>query len=669
MAACSTSEVSGSSAATPSLPVFEGDKTVFTNELKTYLESVQAIARDALTNDDKRSCFQTFKELRDHVAKAQTEIGHDAGLMRIQGTANRAMQWLRTGYTTNSHWLNLTMRQSHLEDVKPDIEVTPHFKYELSKLDEALEKVKLMPRGIEKVRALQHIHETICASQAENTPELLQKLYVFSEEHLMLNEKIMALKQINYRDKDSGQSQDLSSLLDATGKGYAEYFIANVKEVEMLVNYLTVVLRDRATLSSCVSPITLMEEWPKEIGDLDGRQRTTWTATLMKFSQSESANDPYSDLVISYLSNIIDPTGELRYEHLRRSTKGQEFVNKIAGIADTMQQFGFDHRPLLNNVAIRHRAPSTNPKLKFGYLIEKMKTKPLTQTELKHVVLGLKSAIASDWRTFDIDAFLENPKKFKDLVEHRIEIANPIRDFFINVLKSGTTAKHQKVFLRNVLLVNKQLVIQGELSVSFTLFNAGIDNTRRSCKDAWDQLSSDGRKANESLTRLFEVSSNFKNLRAFMRQLNAKHAIRIPYFAIDQRDIVQFKEQLGQMPDNTIEKLFREHKDTMESLIGQFAPAGEKNLENWAKENMVRNMSVILTALKRLSIDSDEKSAITAELKELLSSLRDLQLTIEQRNRELNRQFIALDLWYQNYPTDESVDTFYRSFINKIPTE
>lgn len=637
-------------------PVYNDNLTTFIQDVETCYARIHAAAVDAVEdNNTRQQKYFELKELCERIRKAPYISSHPLTdrIQRIQEDMHR----LRQDYQTNSHWLVLTLRQSHFAETTPDISKRPDFKFDPMKLQESLENVKLLPRGIEKVRALQVILNTVCESQSDQISELIEMIYQFSDQHFSLYEKILALKQIEDRDGNTEQSRELNALIDRTGSGYVSHFLQNIKNLPMLIQYLTVVVIDRSNASGCSSPIELMRDWP--IKTLNQRTARRWIKTLAALERTAQIQDPYVNIVVKYLQNLADPTGRLRCERIVERTKSPiDQANQISLVVDTLEQFSLPSNRLTQDFALVHKVRATLNGSTFDILIHEMKRRKLTSKELGFVATKLKGVIARDWLSFDMQAFLEKPSRFKDLIGDRDAVCQSITRRLIDELKSIEDRDHKAAMLHNLLKLSFHLMVKGEVGLSFTLYSAGVDNTRRSCAESWRRIRKSCQKHEAFMQQIIDISANCRNLRDFLNSIDSKKIIRIPYFPIDLKDIVQFEEQRSQLTSNRMEQLFHDFKAPMEQLVEKLAPDAEDLLE-WGQSHLLDDPNIAVSTINNLNFPTAVKRELKHQYNLLVAEVHEINMRIESRTRILNRQFAALKIFYFKHPIDGASTQFY----------
>ena len=622
----------------------------FTHEATRCLEEIHGVATSTiLSNPEKQQKYIKLGELRHRIRAAGNDIPRD--LKDLNRAIKKEMGDLKDQYQTNSHWLVLTQRQSHFVQTTPDIGRTPHVKIDPSDLDDTFDKIILLPRGIEKIRAIQFLHKQVIESGQDDIEELQKRILDFSDRNLTLSEKILSLKQINWRDKDQDQMRELSSLLDPTGKYYVQHFLNNRTSPKEVIQYVAVILKDRHFINPGRTPIELIKEWPQTIRDQDTSSREEWTFELMKLTRYECIEDPYTNLVISYLLNIVDPSGLIRCEYINRKTKNTVLFAKEVGIViDTLVQFDLNPNAIFHKYKIIQKNKRGQKGQAVDDINQKMHLKRLSKDEVSFYVQCLKTAIADQWASFNMRSFLSDPSSFGSLVGDRISRCDAYAERIKAEIKGAESVKEQAFLISNYLTICSQLMIIGEFGLSFTLFASGLDNTKSSCREAWVIALKKHYKEHKFLEQAVDPSSNMKNLRSFIANRQSKSLLCIPFFAIVGKDTVQFQEQLSQPRNNLFEEIEREYPELTDDILKALVRDTSKDLD-WVKRHFFSNSQLLLKVLG--SISGCEE--IKAKAEQLYLQEMDIHLEIDRRGRELSRQMSALQFYYQNQTVVPSI--------------
>jgi len=366
------------------------DVQELTAQASACFEAIQSCASPSvMSNSWRQEKYFKLRELRNRIKTLDSSQSEE--VQQLKNQIKHEMSLLKNQYQTNSHWLMLTQKQSHLVQTTPDIAVVPHVKIDLSDLKSSLERIAALPRGIEKVRALQFLFNEAVSSGQSNVDELLAEIQRFSDSHLTLSEKILALKQISWRDKDSNQMHELNKLVDPTGRSFVQHFLNSQTTPKEAVSYISVVLRDRIMHNHAMSPLKLIRTWPQCIDRQNTESRMKWTSALMKMEGKSGIQDPFTNVVVSYLLNIVDPTGLHRCAELhKRHRNGTPFAKEVACVIDSLETFGFTGAAVYQ----RYKFELNEAKQVKGVSIEdlesKMMREPLTRDEINYLAKELK---------------------------------------------------------------------------------------------------------------------------------------------------------------------------------------------------------------------------------------------------------------------------------------
>lgn len=638
------------------LPEVSTDLVDFTRQASRCLAEIHSVATSTLLdNSEKQEKYCKLQELRQKVRSAGSEVPTELKELRRQ--IRKDMQNLQEDYQTNSHWLVLTQRQSHLVETTPALGSRPRIKIDPSDLDTTFEQIILLPRGVEKIRAIQFLHREVLASGQDDTAELQRKIIEFSDSHLTLTEKIMALKQINWRDKNPDQMRELSALIDPTGKNFVRHFLSHLSTPDEVVQYAAVILKDRLFINPGKSPIDLMSEWPQVIDGQDTRARTEWTHALMKMQSKEAILDPYTKLVIRYLQNMVDPSGLIRADAIHKKTKNSVAFSKAVGVViDTLEQFKISPRPIFAKYQIKPR-DVTGPKGQtFQDLEEKMRRGYLSKDEVSFYAETLKTAVVNQWLSFNMTAFVADPSSFKDLVGDRVSCCDQFAARLAVEIKGMTDVHQQAYLIGNYLSVCSQLMAKGEFGLSFTLFAAGLDNTTTACPDAWKLALKKHQKEQAFLQNAADFSRNMKNLRRFMENRESKTLLCLPFFAVVGRDVVQYQEQLTQPRDHLREAIETEHPEIYDAAVKGLATSSGKD-EDWVKGHFFADPQTLL----RILSEQEGAEEVKSKVEQLLTQEIDIHLEIERRGRILSCQMASLQFYYRGETVDPNAANLFAS--------
>ncbi|ADI38488.1 RasGEF domain-containing protein [Waddlia chondrophila] len=621
----------------------------FATQAVACFEAIQNACQGIVKNAERQQKYFKLEELRKQIKSLDTSQVKE--LSQLNQKIRREMRALRNQYQTNSHWLVLTQKQSHLVEIEPSISLVPRVKIHPDDLQASFKEIAALRRGVEKVRALQHLYQKAASLEESDSSELLIEIQRFSDSNLSLSEKILALKQIKWRDKDDKQLDELKALIDPTGKDFVQYFLRGDLKPKDAVNYITVVLKDRLMYNPSVSPLELLKSWPTSIEKKDSDQ---WIAALMKMESKKSIQDSFTNFTISYLLNCIDPSGLQRCAELnKKRLSSASFAKEVSEVIDTLETFGLDSKEIYQ----RYRF-TTKENLPLQEMEKKMMSALLSESEIKQFAKALKSAVARDWLTFDMKTFMSGSKSFEQLIGNRLKIYDDLAEKYKNALKALSDEKEQAQMISNMLLLCYHLMRSGEFGLSFTLFSSGVDMTKNSCQKGWDIALKKHQKHHDFLEKVCDPVKNLKNLRKLISNRESEKIACVPFFAIVLKDIIQFKEQISQPRDNLIEQLFGDHGHLAKKIVDLLAKGKiEEEEKDWAKSHFFKDIQKLFRIIEMTDAPYAEKNLVRKKIVDILQQERELQLEILKRKRALNQGISLLSLYYSNQTEEESLSS------------
>lgn len=637
------------------IPENTSDSQNFLSQAEACLEAIQTCAGPSLANNtQRREKYFKLSELGERIKSQDTGPSQELATLKLK--VKNEMKALKDQYQTNSHWLVLTQHQSHFVQAQPDISSEPKVRVDPSDLKASFKAIADLPRGLEKVRALQYLFELSLSSDNGNTPELIKEIQRFSDSHLSLSEKILALKQINWRDKNPLQMSELNSLIDPTGKNFAQYFLTEQTTPKDAVSYLTVVLKDRLLHSPKVKPVELLKSWPQSIHNQSTASRKDWAIALMKMLTKSSIQDSFTNLVIDYLLNIVDPSGIIRCDELyNKHRSGNSFAREVANVIDTLETFGFEANAIRQIYNFSKKSNQTKAVPPLEQLESKMISEPLSEKEIKQFAEAMKSLVAREWLSFDMKSFLAGTKTFGELVGDRMEKGAQLAEKYERALKKIDDPKIQGAMIGNVLQLCHRLMQTGEFSLSFTLFSTGIDFTRKSCENGWEIALKKFHKYDDFLLKVCNPARNLRNLRKLISNREEKFPC-IPFFPIATKDIVQLEEQISQPRDHLVGLLFEEHPVIASQVVS--ALSGVKVMESaekWAQSHFFKDIQKLFRIVESVDSPFEEKSVVRKKIIDVLLQEKELQIEILMKKRALSRGIALIDLHYGNKSSEDNL--------------
>jgi hypothetical protein len=650
------------------IPKIGEDPVIFYKEASQCFEAITSISNEIFSsaNEARQAKYFKLRKLNSRFKEVTQESAEIKGLHR---QIKKEMRTLRTQFQTNSHWLALTTNQSHFVEIEPNISKrqTPRIKINADDLQSTFKDIKKLPRGVEKIRALQFLSKQVDPSSDEATA-LLQAIQQFAEQHLTLPEKILALKQISWRDRDADQLKDLHLLVDPTGQAFAEHFLAHSRNPQDLVNYLSVVLRDRHFTNPTRTPLALLKSWPMKHSINDTQTRKDSIIQLLKMKKSLSIDSPFTQLTAQYLFNVLDPSGVIRCHALKDLCKTPtDFALEVGEIIHSLEMFELETSGVLGAVRIPAKLPPLPQKESFKSILIKMESEVLSSAEMKYLVACLKTELSLGFARFDMKTYLREPKRFGELYGKRLQLFSKLAEYYRLKIRAVEDTKKQGAMIQNLLNICCQLTAQGEFEMTFYLYAQCLDNTKISCEKGWELALKKCQKQETFMQKIADPSRNMKNIRKFIQNRQEGHVLCIPFMAILGKDLEQLGEQVKQPRNNMREALEADIQAYIPKFYSLLAPKDE-DLNEWADNHLFDDWAAFFKALSEIDLPKTKYEEIRGRFEDFLMQETELKYEIGRRFNEVYANWLALKIVYESSSNDKEASEFF-DYIQSLDLE
>jgi hypothetical protein len=517
-------------------PAIDDFVTKVTGCFKTIQEDSQ-VAKTAL--DLK---YRLLKDLKASIATCQ--FSADKRLRSLRRKINQLTKKLQESYGTNSHLYALTVHNRHFEEFTPQIGASQPqttLKLNVNELEGSLKNIRALQRPLEKMRGLLELSRLIIAANYPKEVEIekLKLVQSFVEQCLTIEEQFTALKQIQMIDKDSALNEEMTNLVDKTGKNVATYVLQSTLDWPQKIALLTRLLNDRYQKNPVKSLRSYVMSWPSSMTELKCRGKTIDVETLLKIQKESEPKEEHELLVYEYLSNLLDPSGKARLALVTKNKPPMaELCTNSAKILRSLTRFtGVFPLETFKWLIINPKVKAVP--LQFDEVMKSMKAGNFDEEQLaallKYEVVAM--LLSRDWNQGDFE------KTLGGVTTEITTFADKINELIFVQVKGCNTDKERAQMAKAFVALAKQLANTGEFNLCLYIYQA-VDNL--TMRDSKEKLLDP--KQTKALKKLFDPTKNYQKLKAHKMQIKTK--VSAPLVTTIPPKIEGFKQSLADLKDN-----------------------------------------------------------------------------------------------------------------------